>query len=167
MYLSGPNSSIIPVMNKLFTLGLFCICVWAALADESPGEEGAAEVIPWVRLPLVCQNAIKSLGLDLELFRIEAKQEYGMQVYEIRLAREGAAMKVELTSTGRFLEVEEVIPVERLPPAVHAMMHQSSDDKTEVRATAVVLYAYKIEFEDGRPPQLVDASGKAPRFERD
>lgn len=99
--------------------------------------------------------------------RIESKQEYGIQVYDVRMLRAGEPMKVELTAGGRFLEFEETVTPAELPPMVREAMQRSADEKTEVRTTAVILYAYKIEFEDGWPPVLVDASGKTPAFERD
>ncbi|GAB5562424.1 MAG: hypothetical protein SynsKO_40710 [Synoicihabitans sp.] len=154
-------------MKRFLISGLLCLLLWPALADQGEMEEGQAEIIPWVRLPEPCQDAIRRLGEDVQLVRIEAKQEYGISVFEVRLLRGGEPMKVELTAEGRFLEFEETVPPGQLPPRVREVMQRSIDAKTEVRATAVILYAYKIEFEDGRPPVLIDAAGQTPGFEQD
>lgn len=154
-------------MKTLFALGLVCLTVWPLFADEGEAGEGDYEVIPWVRLPDSCQNAIRQLGDDIKLVRIESKQEYGIQVYNVRMLRKGEPMKVELTAEGRFLEFEETVPPAQLPQKVKEVLQRSANLKTEVRATAVILYAYKIEYEDGRPAILMDAAGKTPVFEQD
>lgn len=149
-------------MKTLFAVGLACLAVMPLIADESE-----SEVIPWVRLPEACQAAVRQLGEDIQLVRIEAKQEYGIQVYDVRMLRAGEPMKVELTAEGRFLEFEESVSPSQLPQKVLEVMQRSATGKTEVRATAVILYAYKIEYEDGRPAVLLDAAGKTPVFEQD
>lgn len=154
-------------MKPLLTACLLCVFAPWLIADEGESGEGQSEIIPWVRLPENCQEAVRRLGEDIQLVRIEAKQEYGIQVYNVRLLRAGEPMKVELTAEGRFLEFEETVPESQLPAKVLDVVKRTKESKTGMRVTAVILYAYKVEYEDGRPAVLLDAAGKTPRFEQD
>ena len=147
-----------------------CLLIFSGIslwADESEGGERRYEIIPWVRLPPACQDAVRRLGDDIKLVRIEQGWEYGIEVFEVRMLRDGLPLKLEMTAEGRFLEFEETVALTQLPFAVRELVEKSPDDKTEVRASAVIIYGFKIEYEDGRPPLVVDASGNPPNFVED
>lgn len=138
-------------------------------ADDGPagGDEGSEDVIPWIRLPRPCQNAVKAYKPDIELLLIKKKAEYGTLIYEVEFESKGVYSKIEMTGDGRFLEVEEELNLSQLPPHVRKLIEKKPDDKTELRAKAVILYTYKIEYEDGRPPIHVDATGHPAMIEHD
>ena len=105
----------------------------AALADEKVSLD---------QVPAAARRALEQQAGGAKITEIEREVEHGVTVYEAEWMDQGTEREASVSADGELLEVEEVVPIDKVPAAVReAIVKQlGTGAKVEIEKTTIVYY---------------------------
>lgn len=128
-------------------LGMLGVAGWAAALDD--------EKVSLDQVPAAARRALEMQAGGAKFTEIEREVEHGVTVYEAEWIDHGTEHEVSVSADGELLEIEEIVPVEKVPAAVREAIakHLGAGTKVVIEKTTVVYYEVEAKV-DGKEKEL-------------
>jgi len=129
-----------------------------SLAQDKPGQPPPHErQIKEAEVPPAALAALKKLAGGAAFTEFAEEVDYGHTVYEGSWkGPDGNNVDAVVTKTGDVVEIEEIMPVEKIPAGVRAAAEQAAGKDTKITYERKTLYLYEIHYKkDGKGHEMM------------
>jgi putative PepSY-like beta-lactamase-inhibitor len=128
-------------------MAMLGVAGWAAAWDD--------EKIPPDQVPAAARRALEQQAGGAKFTEIEREVEHGVTVYEAEWIVQGAEHEASVSADGELLEIEETVPLEKVPAAVREAIakHLGGAANMEIEKTTIVNYEVEAKV-DGKNKEL-------------
>jgi uncharacterized membrane protein YkoI len=120
-------------------------------------------------VPAPARAALRKLADGAKILKVEREQEHGAVLYEAEWMVKGTKHEAAVTEDGALVEMEEVVRLADLPPAVRAAMakHFPPNAKVQVEKKMIVVYEVAGRVDGKEKEILVFPTGRVQEGEGD
>lgn len=132
------------------------------LGREVEGEGDDEDDLTIDQVPEPARGALFKLAGDANIVKAEREREHGVLVYEAEWVENGTKHEAAVTADGTLVEIEELIPPEKAPAAVRAVIekHFGADAKVVVERKMIVVYEVEAKIDGKEKEVLVFPTGR-------
>ncbi len=121
----------------------------------------------WADCPTAVTSAIANAFPKSKVASCKLEREHGHDQYEVKVSKaDGSSAEVDVAPDGKIVQIEEKIPVDRVPAAVvkafTAKYPKAKIDRAEKQTSAANEESYELAFatDKGRKEATFTADGK-------
>ena len=101
------------------------------------------------QVPEPARGALLKLAGRAKIVKAQREREHGVLVYEAEWIVDGVEHEAAVTAEGALLEIEEIVPVEKVPAAVRAVIAKHFGAQTKVVVEKKMIVVYEVEARIG------------------
>ena len=126
------------------------------LGREVEQEDDDEDDLTIDQVPEPARAALLKFAGGAKIIEAEREKEHGALVYEAEWVKNGTKYEAAVTAEGALLEIEEIIPVEKAPAAVRAVIAKHFGAKAKVVVEKKMIVVYEVEARiDGKEKELL------------
>lgn len=127
---------------------------WFAYGQPKPSEEKERKVKE-SEVPAAALAALKKSAADHKLTQIEEEIEHGHKFYEGQWMGPDGKVEVLVTESGDVVEIEEIVPADKVPSAVRAAAENDAGKGAKLVFEKKTAVTYEIHFKkEGKKQEI-------------
>ncbi len=146
---------------SIVAAGALALAAALLLAAQEPGKDKAApreqeREVKQAEVPAAALAALQKLAGDAALTEFAEEIEHGHKFYEGSWKSPDGNVDALVTEAGDVVEIEEIIPAEKVPGAVRALAEKEAGKDTKVVFERKTLFLYELKFKkDGKGREIL------------
>jgi len=148
-----PNKGLRAALATVSLLLVGGLLVWAQEKKGAPPHE---REVTEAEVPPAALAALKKLAGAAAFTEFAEEVEHGRKFYEGSWKGPDGNVDAVVTPTGDVVEIEEILPPEKIPAGVRAATEQEAGKGTAVTFERKTLYLYEVHFKkDGKGREMM------------